>query len=420
MARRPPTIFIRRCTLRAARWAGLPATRRLYRDLLTAGDAPPDAPPVGGAAGATRRDATRMPSRPSARAREGPRPEQTSFVGRRRKLAEIDQALGRTRLLTLTGPGGAGKTRLAHEAAARRADAYPDGVHVAELASLSRSELLPQTVAEEGRSLAATVGAAGQVANATHLLGVIALLRGAGEDGETHLSETLGLLDPLPADLPPFFSAVTPGCFWELGRDGQPRLPFTETVLLYRRVGAGQAAAYTLSNLAHAVRLGATRRGRAGCSNRVSAPSTARVTCTARGSGCPTWPTCTAWPASCPRPVSCWTGAWRSGAASVTGVGSASRGSTRPGRRGGGHSVAGFSTCDGGVVIDTSPMQGIRVDPVGRRAVAQPGLTWSSFDHKTQAFGLAVTGGLVSSTGIAGFTLGGGFGSQNIRPSGLR
>jgi FAD binding domain len=78
--------------------------------------------------------------------------------------------------------------------------------------------------------------------------------------------------------------------------------------------------------------------------------------------------------------------------------------------RGGGHSVAGFSTCDGGVVIDTSPMQGIRVDPVGRRAVAQPGLTWSSFDHETQAFGLAVTGGLVSSTGIAGFTLGGGFG----------
>jgi FAD/FMN-containing dehydrogenase len=55
-------------------------------------------------------------------------------------------------------------------------------------------------------------------------------------------------------------------------------------------------------------------------------------------------------------------------------------------------------------------MQGIRVDPAGRRAVAQPGLTWSAFDHETQAFGLAVTGGLVSSTGIAGFTLGGGLG----------
>ena len=78
--------------------------------------------------------------------------------------------------------------------------------------------------------------------------------------------------------------------------------------------------------------------------------------------------------------------------------------------RGGAHSIAGFSTADGGVVIDTSPMQGIRVDPAGRRAVAQPGLTWSAFDHETQAFGLAVTGGLVSSTGIAGFTLGGGFG----------
>jgi FAD/FMN-containing dehydrogenase len=78
--------------------------------------------------------------------------------------------------------------------------------------------------------------------------------------------------------------------------------------------------------------------------------------------------------------------------------------------RGGAHSIAGFSTCDGGVVIDTSPMKGIRVDPAGRRAVAQPGLTWGDFDHETQAFGLAITGGLVSSTGIAGFTLGGGLG----------
>jgi FAD/FMN-containing dehydrogenase len=78
--------------------------------------------------------------------------------------------------------------------------------------------------------------------------------------------------------------------------------------------------------------------------------------------------------------------------------------------RGGAHSIAGFSTVDGGVVIDLSPMKGIRVDPASRRAVAQPGLTWSEFDHETQAFGLAVTGGLVSSTGIAGFTLGGGLG----------
>ncbi|HEY7484688.1 MAG TPA: FAD-binding oxidoreductase [Streptosporangiaceae bacterium] len=78
--------------------------------------------------------------------------------------------------------------------------------------------------------------------------------------------------------------------------------------------------------------------------------------------------------------------------------------------RGGGHSIAGFSTCDGGIVIDLSAMKGARVDPVRRRVVAQPGLTWGELDHETQAFGLAVTGGLVSTTGIAGFTLGGGVG----------
>ncbi|HEX2808323.1 MAG TPA: FAD-binding oxidoreductase, partial [Kineosporiaceae bacterium] len=78
--------------------------------------------------------------------------------------------------------------------------------------------------------------------------------------------------------------------------------------------------------------------------------------------------------------------------------------------RGGGHSIAGFSSCDDGVVIDTSPMKGIRVDPVNQTAVAQAGVTWAELDHETQAFGLAVTGGLVSSTGIAGFTLGGGLG----------
>jgi tetratricopeptide (TPR) repeat protein len=108
---------------------------------------------------------------------------------------------------------------------------------------------------EEGRSLAATAGAAGLVASATHMLGVIALMRGAAQDAETYLSETLGLLDQLPADLLPLFSAVTPGCFWEYGPGGQPRMPFTETILLYRRVGPGQAAAYTLSNLAYAARL---------------------------------------------------------------------------------------------------------------------------------------------------------------------
>jgi FAD/FMN-containing dehydrogenase len=78
--------------------------------------------------------------------------------------------------------------------------------------------------------------------------------------------------------------------------------------------------------------------------------------------------------------------------------------------RGGGHCVAGFSTCDDGVVIDTSPMKGIRVDPVNRTVVAQAGVTGAELDHETQAFGLALTGGLVSSTGIGGFTLGGGLG----------
>ena len=78
--------------------------------------------------------------------------------------------------------------------------------------------------------------------------------------------------------------------------------------------------------------------------------------------------------------------------------------------RGGGHSLPGFSTTDGGIVIDLSPMKGIRVDPDTQRVVAQAGATWRELDHETQAFGLAVTGGLVSSTGVAGFTLGGGIG----------
>src|SRR3954449_6893944 len=78
--------------------------------------------------------------------------------------------------------------------------------------------------------------------------------------------------------------------------------------------------------------------------------------------------------------------------------------------RGGGHSIPGFSSCDGGIVIDLSAMKAVKVDPERRTAVAQGGCTWADVDHETQAFGLAVTGGLVSSTGIAGFTLGGGIG----------
>lgn len=78
--------------------------------------------------------------------------------------------------------------------------------------------------------------------------------------------------------------------------------------------------------------------------------------------------------------------------------------------RGGGHNVAGNAVCDGGIVIDLSRMKGIRVDPTRRLARAQPGLTWGDVDHETQAFGLALTGGTASTTGISGFTLGGGFG----------
>ena len=78
--------------------------------------------------------------------------------------------------------------------------------------------------------------------------------------------------------------------------------------------------------------------------------------------------------------------------------------------RGGGHNVAGTGVCDGGLMIDLSQMKGMRVDPKRRVAHAQPGLTWGEFDRETQLHGLATTGGLVSSTGIAGFTLGGGLG----------
>ena len=78
--------------------------------------------------------------------------------------------------------------------------------------------------------------------------------------------------------------------------------------------------------------------------------------------------------------------------------------------RGGGHSMAGLSTCDDGVVIDLSPMKAITVDPERRIAVAEPGLLWRDFDHATQEHGLAVPGGEVSDTGVAGLTLGGGIG----------
>ena len=86
--------------------------------------------------------------------------------------------------------------------------------------------------------------------------------------------------------------------------------------------------------------------------------------------------------------------------------------------RGGAHSIPGFSTVDDGLVLDLSAMKGVRVDPERKRVVAQAGNLWRDLDPETQAFGLAVTGGLVSSTGIAGFTLGGGIGWL-VRRAGL-
>ena len=78
--------------------------------------------------------------------------------------------------------------------------------------------------------------------------------------------------------------------------------------------------------------------------------------------------------------------------------------------RGGAHSVPGSGTCDDGVVIDLSAMRGVRVDPTSRTARAEAGATWGDFNAATHAFGLATTGGIISTTGIAGLTLGGGIG----------
>jgi len=81
--------------------------------------------------------------------------------------------------------------------------------------------------------------------------------------------------------------------------------------------------------------------------------------------------------------------------------------------RGGGHGVAGNAVCDDGLVMDLSAMRSVHVDPKHRTARAEGGATWGDFDHETQAFGLASTGGIVPSTGIAGLTLGGGIGYLN-------
>jgi FAD binding domain len=79
--------------------------------------------------------------------------------------------------------------------------------------------------------------------------------------------------------------------------------------------------------------------------------------------------------------------------------------------RGGGHSIAGKAVCDGGLMVDMSAMKGIRVDPARRTVRAQTGLKLGEFDRETQAFGLATTQGVVPTVGIAGLTLGGGWGN---------
>ena len=78
--------------------------------------------------------------------------------------------------------------------------------------------------------------------------------------------------------------------------------------------------------------------------------------------------------------------------------------------RGGGHNGPGLGTCEGGIVLDLAPMDGVRVDPAGARVVVEGGARWGDVDHATHAFGLACPSGIISTTGVAGLTLGGGMG----------
>ena len=94
----------------------------------------------------------------------------------------------------------------------------------------------------------------------------------------------------------------------------------------------------------------------------------------------------------------------------LAGVRFAAERSTTLAIRAGGHNIAGLGTCDGGLVLDLRALQGVWIDPRSRRARVQTGVVWGSFDHEAQAFGLATVGGIMSTTGVAGFTLGGGVG----------
>lgn len=102
----------------------------------------------------------------------------------------------------------------------------------------------------------------------------------------------------------------------------------------------------------------------------------------------------------------------------IAGVNFASRHGLLVAVRGGGHSIPGHSVCDGGLVIDLSRMRGVDVDPRRRTLRAQGGALWGDVDHESQAFGLATPGGMVSTTGIAGLTLGSGSQSWLIRKYG--
>ena len=78
--------------------------------------------------------------------------------------------------------------------------------------------------------------------------------------------------------------------------------------------------------------------------------------------------------------------------------------------RGGGHNITGYAVNDGGIVIDLSQMKSVHVDLAKSTARAEAGLTWGEYNHETQAFGLASTGGVVSTTGISELSIGGGLG----------